>query len=109
MFIGSVAGKTGGTSLYTPIDYAASKGGVHTLVKWLSRRAVGKGVLVNGVAPGPVETPMTANNAMDKSVLPRGRMGRPEEIAWMIAMLLTPAAGYVSGAVLDVNGGSFVG
>ena len=42
-------------------------------------------------------------------MLPRGRMGRPEEIAWMIMMLLTPAASYVSGAILDVNGGSYVG
>jgi 3-oxoacyl-[acyl-carrier protein] reductase len=46
--VGSVAGKTGGTSLTTPPDYAASKGALHTLVKWLSRNAVGRGVLVNG-------------------------------------------------------------
>lgn len=109
VFIGSVAGRTGGTSLGTPIDYAASKGGVHTLVRWLSRRAVGKRVLVNGVAPGPIETPMTASNYIDPTTLPSGRMGKPEEIGWMIAMLLTPAAGYVSGAVLDINGGSYVG
>lgn len=110
VLIGSVAGRTGGTSFGTPIDYAASKGGVHTLVRWLSRRAVGKNVLVNAVAPGPVETPMTASNVeFDKSLLPRGRMGRPEEIAWMIAMLMTPAAGFMSGAVIDINGGGFVG
>ncbi len=110
VLIGSVAGRTGGTSLGTPIDYAASKGGVHTLVRWLSRRAVGRNVLVNAVAPGPVVTPMTADNsALDPAVLPRGRMGRPEEIGWMIAMLMTPAAGFMSGAVVDINGGSFVG
>lgn len=109
VLIGSVAGRTGGTSLATPIDYAASKGGIHTLVRWLSRRAVGRGVLVNGVAPGPIVTPMTSGNTIDGASLPSGRMGRPEEVAWMIAMLLTPAASYVSGAVLDVNGGSFVG
>ena len=109
VMIGSVAGRTGGTSLSTPIDYAASKGALHVVVRWLSRNAVGKGVLINAVAPGPVLTPMTSGNTTDYSKLPRGHIGQPEEIAWMIMMLLTPAASYVSGAVLDVNGGSYVG
>ena len=109
VLIGSVAGRTGGTALTTPIDYAASKGALHVVVRWLSRNAVGKGVLVNAVAPGPIKTPMTASNTLDPKALPRGRMGQPEEIAWMIMMLLTPAASYVSGAVLDCNGGSYVG
>jgi 3-oxoacyl-[acyl-carrier protein] reductase len=65
-------------------------------------------VLVNAVAPGPVETPMTRGfNAA--AVLPIGRMGRAEELAWPIAFLCTPAASYLSGAILDVNGGAFVG
>lgn len=109
VMIGSVAGRTGGTSLSTPIDYSASKGALHVVVRWLSRNAVGRGVLVNGVAPGPVKTAMTAGNTIDPKTLPRGRMGEPEEIAWMIMMLLTPAASYVSGAILDCNGGSYVG
>ena len=109
VMIGSVAGRTGGTSLATPVDYSASKGAVHVVVRWLSRQAVGRGVLVNGVAPGPVQTAMTAGSTIDPKALPRGRMGQPEEIAWMIMMLLSPAASYVSGAILDVNGGSYVG
>lgn len=109
VLIGSVAGRTGGTALSTPVDYAASKGALHTVVRWLSRQMVGKGVLVNAVAPGPVATAMTAGSAVDPKVLPRGRMGEPAEIGWLIAMLLTPATSYVSGAVLDVNGGSYVG
>ena len=52
---------------------------------------------------------MTAGNTTDEATLPRGAIGQPEEIAWMIMMLLTPAASYVSGAILDVNGGSYVG
>jgi len=108
VLVGSVAGKTGGTSLNTPPDYAASKGALHTLVKWLSRNAVGRGVLVNAVAPGPVETPMTQGFNLGPS-LPMGRIGRAEELAWPIAFLCTPAASYLSGAVLDVNGGAFVG
>jgi 3-oxoacyl-[acyl-carrier protein] reductase len=106
--VGSVAGKTGGTSMTTPPDYVASKGGVHALVKWLSRNAVGRGVLVNAVAPGPVETAMTRGFNMGPT-LPMGRIGRPEELAWPIAFLCTPAASYLSGAIIDVNGGAFVG
>jgi 3-oxoacyl-[acyl-carrier protein] reductase len=106
--VGSVAGKTGGTSLTTPPDYSASKGAVHALVKWLSRNAVGRGVLINAVAPGPVETPMTRGFNLGPT-LPMGRIGRPEELAWPIAFLCTSAASYLSGAILDVNGGAFVG
>ena len=106
--VGSVAGKTGGTSLTTPPDYSASKGAVHALVKWLSRNAVGRGVLVNAVAPGPVETPMTRGFNLGPT-LPMGRIGRAEELAWPIAFLCTSAASYLSGAILDVNGGAFVG
>jgi 3-oxoacyl-[acyl-carrier protein] reductase len=108
VLVGSVAGKTGGTSLNTPPDYSASKGAVHALVKWLSRNAVGRGVLVNAVAPGPVETPMTRGFNLGPT-LPMGRIGRPEELAWPIAFLCTSAASYLSGAILDVNGGAFVG
>ena len=72
VLVGSVAGKTGGTSLNTPPDYSASKGAVHALVKWTSRHGVTQGVMVNAVAPGPVETPMTHGfNATP--LLPMGR------------------------------------
>lgn len=108
VLVGSVAGRTGGTSVNTPPDYSASKGAVHALVKWLSRQAIGRGVLVNGVAPGPVQTPMTTGFTAGAQ-LPLGRLGRPEELAWPIAFLCTPAASYFSGAILDVNGGAFVG
>jgi 3-oxoacyl-[acyl-carrier protein] reductase len=106
--VGSVAGKTGGTSLSTPPDYSASKGAVHALVKWTSRHGVSRGVMVNAVAPGPVETPMTRGSNLGPS-LPLGRMGRAEELAWPIAFLCTPAASYLSGAVIDVNGGVHMG
>ena len=108
VLVGSVAGRTGGTSASTPPDYSASKGAVHALVKWLSRNAVAHGVLVNAVAPGPVETPMTRGFNLAPQ-LPMQRMGRPEELGWPIAFLCTSAASYFSGAVLDVNGGTFVG
>lgn len=108
VLVGSVAGKTGGTSLNTPPDYSASKGAVHAIMKWMSRKAIAKGVLVNAVAPGPVQTPMTRGNNMGPN-LPLGRMGKAEELAWPIAFLCTGGAAYMSGAILDVNGGAFVG
>jgi 3-oxoacyl-[acyl-carrier protein] reductase len=108
VLVGSVAGKMGGTSVTTPPDYAASKGAVHAIVKWLSRNAVGRGVLVNAVAPGPVETPMTRGFNLAPT-LPMRRMGTPEELAWPIAFLCTEAASYLSGAILDVNGGVYMG
>lgn len=108
VLVGSVAGKTGGTSLTTPPDYSASKGAVHALVKWMSRKAISRGVLVNAVAPGPVQTPMTRGNNMGPT-LPLGRIGKAEELAWPIAFLCTSGATYMSGAILDVNGGAFVG
>ena len=112
VLVGSTAGRNGGG---LPNDsqeyaaYAASKGGVHTLVRWLSRRAVGHNVLVNGVAPGIVATPLSATLKIDTSILPMKRVGRPDELGWPIAMLCTPMASFTSGAILDVNGGMFVG
>ena len=106
--VGSVAGKTGGTSVNTPPDYSASKGAVHALVKWTSRMGIGHGVMVNAVAPGPVETPMTRGSNLGPN-LPLGRMGHASELAWPIAFLCTAGASYLSGAILDVNGGAFVG
>jgi 3-oxoacyl-[acyl-carrier protein] reductase len=116
VLVGSAAGRNGGASGGGGLEYAAyaaSKGGVHTLVRWLSRRAVGRNVRVNGVAPGVVHTPLVDSIAgtvrFDPALLPMGRLADPEELGWPIALLCTPAASYMSGAVVDVNGGSFVG
>lgn len=89
--VGSVAGKCGGTSLNTPPAYSVSKGAMYALVEWLSRNAVGRRVLVNAIAPGPVETPMTRGFNFGLS-LPMGRIGRPKQLAWPIAFLCTSAA-----------------
>lgn len=109
VLVGSIAGRTGGTSYATPPDYVASKGAVHALVKLLARQGVRRGVLVNAVAPGPVETAMTRDATLPPDLMPMGRMGTPEELAWPIAFLCSPAASYLSGAILDVNGGTFIG
>lgn len=103
---GSLAGRTGG--LRAMPHYAASKGAVHSLVRWFAARAAPQGVLVNGIAPGTTETPMTEGQGYDPGAYPVRRFARPEEIAGAIAFLCAPASSFVSGVVLDVNGGIYV-
>ena len=107
VLLGSLAGRMGG--LIASGHYVASKGAVHALVRWLARRAAPMGVLVNGVAPASIETPMMTGQSVDLARIPVGRMGTPEEVAWPVAFLCSDAASYVCGVVLDVNGGVFMG
>ena len=109
ILIGSIGGRMGGTSPIVQPHYIASKGGVHAFVWWLAQRAAPIGVLVNGIAPGPIATSMTATTNYPKDRYPLGRIGTPEEIAWPAAFLCSPAASYFSGSILDINGGLFVG
>ena len=106
VLIGSVAGRIGG--LVASAHYVAAKAGLHALVKWLAKRGAPPGVLVNGIAPGPIDTEMTRGQPFDLSQIPLGRMGVADEIAWPIAFLCSPAASYVTGTVLDVNGGLYM-
>ncbi len=106
VMVGSLAGRMGG--LIAGPHYVASKGGLHALVKWLARQAAPHGVIVNGVAPASVETPMMEGQPVDIGRIPVGRLARPEEVAWPIAFLCSPAASYICGAVLDVNGGVYM-
>jgi 3-oxoacyl-[acyl-carrier protein] reductase len=116
VLVGSTAGRSGAGRFGTPIEYAtyaASKGGVHTLVRVLARRAAEKNVMVNGVAPGLVQTPLLdsvrPNAAATESVKPGTRAADPKELGWPIALLCSPMASFISGAIVDVNGGSFIG
>lgn len=101
---GSVAGWMGG--IRTGPDYAFTKGGLHAFVRWLARRGAPHGVLVNAIAPGPVETGMTAGQGYDPAAYPLGRMAHPEEVAALVVYLLGAGGGYASGAVFDLNGGT---
>lgn len=85
--------------------YAASKGGVIALTKWLAKEVGDRGVTVNSVAPGPVATAMTGTvtYALDDQVIKR--MGLPEEIAAAVAYLASPGARYVTGQVIRVCAG----
>lgn len=102
VIVGSLAGRIGG--LVSPPHYVASKGAVHSLVRWLARRGVEHDVLVNGIVPGPTDTPMMDGTLPPASVLPMKRVAESEEVAWPTAFLLTPGASYVSGTLLDING-----
>ncbi|QEI07534.1 SDR family oxidoreductase [Pigmentiphaga aceris] len=106
--VGSIAAYTGGTFAHAPLHYAASKGALHTAMRWLARRAAPH-VMVNAVAPGAIATRMVAAaDPASLAGLPVPRFGRPEEIAWPLAFLCSPGASFVCGATLDVNGGSYM-
>jgi NAD(P)-dependent dehydrogenase (short-subunit alcohol dehydrogenase family) len=108
--ISSAAGQTGG--LRGGADYAASKAAVLALTKLAAREAAAIGMTVNSVAPGPVETPLFRSvNPVGKdgpmlASVPLGRIGTPEEIAAAVRFLVGESAGYITGSVIDVNGGS---
>lgn len=106
VLVGSVAGRMGG--LLASSHYVASKGALHALVRWLAKRGAPHGVLANGIAPAAIETEMIRGQPVDPAAIPLGRKGRAEEVAWPIAFLCSAAAGYITGTVLDVNGGLYV-
>ena len=90
-------------------NYAASKAGLVGLTKTLAREVGKRGITVNAVAPGFIETTMTAT-VDTKDYLPRipaNRLGTPEEVAAVIGFLCSDAASYVNGAVVQVDGGLF--
>jgi 3-oxoacyl-[acyl-carrier protein] reductase len=109
--ISSVVGRTGQAG---QVNYAASKAGLIGLTRSMAREVASRGITVNAVAPGYIETPMTAvldekqRTAM-MAEIPLGRPGTDAEIAGCVAFLASDAAAYITGHVLDVNGGMFMG
>ena len=94
-------------------NYASSKAGLIGLTKTVAREVASRGVTVNAVAPGFIETDMTAGRneaALQKglSAVPMGRIGKPEDVANAVSFLASDAAGYVTGCVLKVDGGMYI-
>jgi 3-oxoacyl-[acyl-carrier protein] reductase len=99
----SQAGKSGGVMI--GLDYSTSKGGLLTLTRSLAKIAAPYNITVNSVAPGFVNTDMTASFGYDPASVPLGRIAVPEEIADVVLFAASDLSRYMTGACLDVNGG----
>ena len=105
--VGSVNGQAG---QYGQVNYAAAKSGIHGFTKALALEGAGKGITVNAIAPGYVDTDMV--RAVPEEVLikiiktiPVGRLGKPEDIANSVAFLVDDESGFITGSTLSINGG----
>ncbi|MCG8409181.1 MAG: 3-oxoacyl-[acyl-carrier-protein] reductase [Phycisphaerales bacterium] len=108
--ITSIVGQMGN---FGQANYAAAKGGLMALTKTLAREYARKNITVNAVAPGFVETDMTADvpdKVLDvvRNSTPMGRLGKPEEIAAAVVFLASPHASFITGEVIGVNGGMYM-
>ena len=109
--ISSVAGKFGGRG---QVNYAASKGAINALTRSLAAELAPRNVNINAIAPGLIETEMseTVRNLVGddiKKIIPLKRCGKPEEIAALAVFLASPAADYITGQVITIDGGLSLG
>lgn len=104
----SLAAKTGGVAAGPP--YAASKAGVSAMTIGLARAVAAHGIRVNAIAPGVIDTQMTASPAHDpvKAQIPLGSVGQPEDVAHCALFLASEEARHITGEIIDVNGGLFM-
>ncbi|MFR9778328.1 3-oxoacyl-ACP reductase FabG [Micromonospora sp. MS34] len=111
IFISSVVGLYGGVG---QVNYAASKAGLVGVARSITRELGSRNITANVVAPGFIETDMTAalpeeRRAEYRKAVPAGRFAQPEEVAGVVTWLASDAAGYISGAVIPVDGGLGMG
>jgi 3-oxoacyl-[acyl-carrier protein] reductase len=102
--ITSVAGLLGNRG---QVNYAAAKAGLHGATKSLALEVASRGITVNAVAPGLIESPMIAEYFSPeriKQLVPLGRVGRPDEVAATVGFLCSDRAGYISGQFISVDG-----
>jgi acetoacetyl-CoA reductase len=105
--IGSINGQAG---QYGQVNYAAAKSGIHGFTKALAQEGAAKGITVNAVAPGYIDSEMVRAvppQVLEKIVarIPVGRLGKAEEIARTVVFLVADDAGFITGSTLSVNGG----
>lgn len=110
--ISSLAGRNGGVSVGPA--YVASKAALIGLTRHLAKKVARDGVTVNAVAPGTTETDIikgfnAEQMAAINDAIPVGRLGQPDEIAQTVAFLASDSAAFITGAVIDVNGGMYMG
>ncbi|MGC4755779.1 3-oxoacyl-ACP reductase FabG [Micromonospora trifolii] len=111
IFISSVVGLAGGAG---QVNYAASKAGLVGVARSITRELGSRNITANVVAPGFIDTDMTAGLSGDRKAeilksIPAGRMASPDEVAAVVTWLASDSAGYVSGAVIPVDGGLGMG
>lgn len=104
--LGSSAGKTGGAK--DVAAYAASKAGVMALMKSIASEYAPHGITANALAPSLIDTDMIAGMPDMHTRVPVGRLGRPEEVADLVAYLASAHAGFITGEVTDINGGFLI-
>jgi 2-hydroxycyclohexanecarboxyl-CoA dehydrogenase len=104
--IGSSAGKTGGKK--HAAAYGASKAAIMVLAKSIASEYAEHGITANALAPALIDTEMIAGTRDLVSMIPVGRLGKPEEVAAVVAYLCSTQAAYITGEVVDVNGGFLI-
>jgi len=109
--ISSIAGKTG--DITSAPGYGSSKAGIDALTKTLARQLAPYGINVNAVSPHAIETEMSAQWSEERrreiiASIPLGRLGKPEDVAEAVLFLASDHASFITGEILDVNGGALM-